>query len=85
MNQVMEALLNRRSIRAFEEKPIPREEIEQIVEAGRYAPSGMGRQTWKFTVVVNREKIQKFPKKDGDNLPKNRENIGKEFQPPHLI
>ena len=34
MNQVMEALLNRRSIRAFEEKPIPREEIEQIVEAG---------------------------------------------------
>lgn len=60
MNQVMEALLNRRSIRAFEEKPIPREEIEQIVEAGRYAPSGMGRQTWKFTVVVNREKIQKL-------------------------
>ncbi len=60
MNQVMEVLLTRRSVRAFQEKPIPREELEQIVEAGRYAPSGMGRQTWKFTVVCNREKIQEL-------------------------
>lgn len=60
MNQIMETLLTRRSIRKFQQKPIPREELEQIVEAGRYAPSGMGRQTWKFTVVCNREKIQKL-------------------------
>ncbi|MCI6676378.1 MAG: nitroreductase family protein [Clostridiales bacterium] len=60
MNQVMETLLTRRSIRAFEKKPIPREVLEQIVEAARYAPSGMGLQTWKFTIICNREKIQKF-------------------------
>lgn len=60
MNQVMENLLTRRSVRAFIEKPIPREELEQIVKAALYAPSGMGRQTWKFTVVCDREKIQRL-------------------------
>lgn len=58
MNPVMENLLTRRSVRAFQEKEIPARELEQILEAARYAPSGMGRQTWKFTAVVNPEKIQ---------------------------
>lgn len=60
MNPVMENLLTRRSVRAFQEKEIPARELEQILEAARYAPSGMGRQTWKFTAVVNPEKIQQL-------------------------
>lgn len=60
MNPVMENLLTRRSVRAFQEKEIPAQELEQILEAARYAPSGMGRQTWKFTAVVNPEKIQQL-------------------------
>ena len=58
MNSVMEHLWTRRSVRAFQEKEIPTQELEQILEAARYAPSGMGRQTWKFTAVVNPDKIQ---------------------------
>lgn len=60
MNPVMENLLTRRSVRAFLEKEIPMSQLEQILEAARYAPSGMGRQTWKFTAIVNPEKIQKL-------------------------
>ena len=57
-NPVMENLLTRRSVRAFLDKPIPREELDAIVKAALYAPSGMGRQTWQFTVVTDRAKIQ---------------------------
>lgn len=48
MNAVMENILTRRSIRAFQNKEIPREELEQIIRAGLYAPSGQNRQTWKL-------------------------------------
>lgn len=58
MNQIMENILTRRSIRAFNEKPIPREELEQILKAAAYAPSGMNRQTWQFTAIVNQDKIK---------------------------
>lgn len=60
MNQTMETILARRSVRSFRNQPIPQEELEQIVQAALHAPSAMGRQTWKFTVVTNREKIQKL-------------------------
>lgn len=60
MNSVMENLLTRRSVRAFEKRAIPADELDQILQAAVYAPSGMGRQTWQFTVVTDREKIQKL-------------------------
>ena len=60
MNQVMETILTRRSVRAFNEKDIPREELEQILKAAIYAPSGMNRQTFQFTAIVNRDKIQEL-------------------------
>lgn len=60
MNAVMENILTRRSSRAFEKKPIPTEELDQILQAAIYAPSGMNRQTWQFTVVTDTEKIQEL-------------------------
>ena len=68
MNKTMETILTRRSIRSFQEKPIPEEDMKQIVDAALHAPSAMGRQTWKFTVVMNREKIQKLAKAVGTVL-----------------
>lgn len=62
MNQTLEMILNRRSIRSFLNKPIPQEDLEQIAQAAVHAPSGMGRETWQFTVVTDREKIQKLAK-----------------------
>ena len=60
MNQTLETILTRRSTRKFLRKPIPEEEMELIVQAALHAPSAKGLQTWQFTVVRNREKIQKL-------------------------
>ena len=58
MNAIIENLLTRRSTRAFLQKEIPDNELNEILQAAIYAPSGMGKQTWKFTVLCNQEKIQ---------------------------
>ncbi|MGI6007734.1 MAG: nitroreductase family protein [Ruminococcus sp.] len=60
MNKVIENLLTRRSVRAFQNKPISEEDLQLILKTAIYAPSGMGKQTWKFTAVTDREKIQKL-------------------------
>ena len=57
MNEVMNAILTRRSIRKFTADPIPAEVLEDLVKAALHAPSGMGKQTWQFTVVTNQEII----------------------------
>jgi predicted oxidoreductase (fatty acid repression mutant protein) len=41
-------LKDRRTIRSYQQKSIPDEEIEMILEAGRWAPSASNRQEWKF-------------------------------------
>ena len=68
MNEVMNAILNRRSIRSYTEQRIPDEELQQIVKAGLYAPSAMNRQTWHFTVVHNRGKIAQLAKAMGNAM-----------------
>lgn len=60
MNTVMEHLFTRRSTRAFRPDPLPMEQLQEIAKAGIYAPSGMGKQTWKITVVVNQDKIRQL-------------------------
>ena len=52
------AIRQRRSIRKYKcDVPIPREDIEAIVEAGRWAPSSTNIQPWRFIVVEDRETI----------------------------
>jgi len=45
----------RRSVRAFRPDPIPREVVEEILEAGRWAPSPHGRMPWRFVVLTQPE------------------------------
>ncbi len=42
----------RRSVRAYQERPVPRPLVEQVLEAGRWAPSPHGRQPWRFVVLT---------------------------------
>lgn len=49
--KTQQAIAQRRSIRKFEDKPIPKETLEQILKAGIQAPSGKNRQPWRFYVV----------------------------------
>ena len=54
MNEVIEALEQRRSCRKFSDKPVEDEKVKQIVEAGLYAASGMGRQSAIILKVTDR-------------------------------
>ena len=54
MNEVLKALKERRSIRKFKDKMPSRELLDQIVEAGLYAPSGMGRQSSMILVITEK-------------------------------
>jgi nitroreductase len=53
---VFEAVQKRRSIRAYESTPVPREKLEKILEAARLAPSASNIQPWHFIVVTDSEK-----------------------------
>lgn len=48
-------LAGRRSIRAFEDRPVPREVLERLVSAAITAPSNTNRQPWRFAVVTSAE------------------------------
>lgn len=60
MNEVMKNILTRRSIRTYKEDQISDNQLNCIIEAGKYAPSGSNSQTWKFTVVQNKEKLEQL-------------------------
>jgi len=48
---VLEAIRHRRSIRRYTQAPVSADEIEAVLEAGRWAPSGLNNQPWRFLVV----------------------------------
>jgi nitroreductase len=48
---VIEAILNRRSIRNFKPEPVPKEVIEKLIETSRWSPSGSNTQPWDLTVL----------------------------------
>ena len=60
MNQIMANIKSRRSKRCFLDKCIPDEIINEIIEAGRYAPSALNKQPWKFIILTNRDSIKKL-------------------------
>ena len=55
MNETMQTILNRRSCRSYTDEQIREADLEQILLAGTYAASGMGRQAAKIVVVQDAE------------------------------
>lgn len=55
MNEVIKAMLERRSIRKFKPEMPKKEDLEQIVETGLYAASAQGKQATMILAVTNRE------------------------------
>jgi nitroreductase len=48
---IIEAILNRRSIRNFKAEPVPEELLDRLIETGRWSPSGSNTQPWEFIVL----------------------------------
>ena len=66
---VKEAVLARRSIRAFNPEPVPREVLEEIMENALWAPSWGNTQPWRLTLIggetlekIKEEYVQMFGK-----------------------
>lgn len=55
---MIEAMERRRSIRAYQDKPVPRRMLEEILQAGILAPSSKNRQPWRFVVVTGQAKAE---------------------------
>ena len=51
----LESIKTRRSIRKYKSDPVPQELLNKIIDAGLYAPSGMGRQATIILSVANKE------------------------------
>ena len=58
----MENIFHRVSIRKYEDKPVEKEKILQILKAGMQAPSACNQQPWEFYVVTDKEKILELSK-----------------------
>lgn len=56
----MDAIRKRRSVRAYEPKPVQADLINTIIEAGNEAPSAMNSQPWRFVVVEDKEVRKKL-------------------------
>lgn len=59
---LVETVLSRRSIRQFEQKEIPKDILDKILEAGRMAPSAANKQPWHFIVITDVEKKHELSK-----------------------
>ena len=59
-NEVIQNILTRCSVRAYDDRPVEREKIDTLLQCAVHAPSAMNRQTWHFSAVLNREKIAKL-------------------------
>jgi nitroreductase len=57
MNETLQTILTRRSIRKYKSEQIPSDILKQIIDAGLHAPSAMGRQPWHLVVVRGFDKI----------------------------
>lgn len=60
MNETLENICSRRSIRTYREDPIPAETRDLILKAGQYAPSARNIQPWHFTVIECPELIARI-------------------------
>ncbi|ANF23530.1 nitroreductase family protein [Thermococcus piezophilus] len=60
--EFFEVLRKRRSIRRFQDKKVPRELVEKLLEAAFLSPSSYNKRPWHFIVVDDKEKLQKLSK-----------------------
>lgn len=63
--ELKEAIETRKSIRNYQDKPVPEEKLLRVLEAARLAPSASNRQRWKFIVVREEQRRQELSRAAG--------------------
>jgi nitroreductase len=60
--ETWDAITSRRNVREYDDRPIPDDDLDRILEAGRRAPSSRNWQPWDFVVVTDRAQLQELSK-----------------------
>jgi nitroreductase len=60
--ETWDAITARRNVRSFEDRPLPDDALDRILEAGRRAPSSRNWQPWDFVVVTDRAQLVELAK-----------------------
>ncbi|MGD0336133.1 MAG: nitroreductase family protein [Candidatus Omnitrophota bacterium] len=58
--EILEAIKKRRSVREFFDRPVPKELVEEIIDAGRFAATARNIQPWEFIVVTRKDTLKKI-------------------------
>jgi nitroreductase len=58
--ETWDAIRARRNVRSYEDRPIPAEDLDRILEAGRRTPSSMNEQPWDFVVCTERATLREL-------------------------
>lgn len=66
MSEVIQNIITRRSVRKYKPDMVPRDVIDRIVEAGMYAPTGLGTQSPIIVVITDREVRDKLSRLNGE-------------------
>ncbi|MDP4094448.1 MAG: nitroreductase family protein [Bacillota bacterium] len=65
MNETFADIINRRSIRKYENKPVPREMIFKLLQAAMNAPSACNQQPWHFVIIEDKNILDKISRIHG--------------------
>jgi len=68
MNETLRVILERRSIREYKPDVVAKEDIETVLQAALYAPSGAGAEPWHFTVITDKKRIENFDARARDAM-----------------
>ena len=68
MNDILKAIHGRRSVRAFTEQAVSKDDLKTIVEAGRMAPNAWNSQSYTLTVVTNPEYLHRLAEVTANHL-----------------
>ncbi|MBQ9006389.1 MAG: nitroreductase [Atopobiaceae bacterium] len=81
MNETIQTLKIRRSVRSFTDKPVDRALIEQIIDAGLWAASGMGKQAPIVLAITNKELRDRLSHMNADIMRATGRGPARDFDP----
>ena len=85
MNEVMKAMLTRRSVRKYKADKVPREVLDQIMEAGTYAASAKNRQPWLILCVTNEAMLDRMSRLNAAVMNMKKEDYDPFFGAPAVL
>ena len=59
-NETIRTIMNRKSVRAFTDEPVPAEYMEAMLKAAMAAPTGSNIQPWHFVVLTDKSRYEKM-------------------------